>query len=198
MLRDIRPALVMMILMTVLLGLVYPLGMTGIAGAILPQQAAGSLQERDGKVIGSTLIGQNFTSDKYFQGRPSATTDTDPKDATKTVPSPYNAASSLASNLGPTSKVLVERVKEDIAKLGGSKDKPLPADMVTTSGSGLDPHISPANAALQIARVAKARGMPEERVRALVAAATEDRQFGVLGEVRINVLQLNLALDAAK
>ncbi|TWT15365.1 potassium-transporting ATPase subunit KdpC [Reyranella sp. CPCC 100927] len=198
MLRDIRPALVMMILMTVLLGLVYPLGMTGIAGAILPQQAAGSLQERDGKVIGSSLIGQNFTSDKYFQGRLSATTDTDPNDATKTVPSPYNAASSLASNLGPTSKALVERVQEDVAKRGGSKDKPLPADMVTTSGSGLDPHISPANAALQVARVAKARGMPEERVRALVAAATEDRQFGVLGEVRINVLQLNLALDAAK
>jgi len=198
MLRDIRPALVMMILMTVLLGLVYPLGMTGIAGVILPQEAAGSLKERDGKVIGSSLIGQNFTSDKYFQGRPSATTDTDPNDATKTVPAPYNAASSLASNLGPTSKALVDRVKEDVARLGGSKDKPVPADMVTTSGSGLDPHISPAAAALQVTRVAKARGLPEDRVRALVAAATEDRTFGVLGEPRVNVLQLNLSLDATK
>jgi len=198
MLRDIRPALVMMILMTVLTGLIYPLAMTGIAGVILPQEAGGSLTERNGKVIGSSLIGQNFTSDKYFQGRPSATTDTDPNDATKTVPAPYNAASSVASNLGPTSKALVDRVKEDVAKLGGSKDKPVPADMVTTSASGLDPHISPANAAAQVARVAKARGLSEERVRALVAAATEDRTFGVLGEPRVNVLQLNLALDAAK
>ncbi|HKU98916.1 MAG TPA: potassium-transporting ATPase subunit KdpC [Vineibacter sp.] len=198
MLRDIRPALVVMILMTVLLGLIYPLGMTGIAGVILPQEAGGSLMERGGKVIGSSLIGQSFTSDKYFQGRPSATTDTDPNDASKTVPSPYNAASSLASNLGPTSKALVDRIKEDVAKLGGSKDKPVPADMVTTSGSGLDPHISPAAAAMQIARIANARGLPEERVRALVAAATEDRTFGVLGEPRVNVLQLNLALDAAK
>ncbi len=198
MLRDIRPALVMMLLMTVLLGLVYPLGMTGIAGAIMPRQAKGSLIERDGKVIGSTLIGQSFTGDKYFHGRPSATTDADPNDATKTVPSPYNAASSLASNLGPTSKALVERVKEDVARLGGGKDKPVPADMVTTSGSGLDPHISPAAAALQVARVATARGLPEARVRALLAAATDERTFGVLGEPRVNVLQLNLALDALK
>ena len=197
MLRHLRPALVMMLLMTALTGLIYPLAMTGIAGAVFPQEAKGSLKERDGKVVGSSLIGQNFTSDKYFHGRPSATTDTDPNDSTKTVPAPYNAGASAASNLGPTSKALVERVKGDVEKLGGSKDKPVPTDMVTTSGSGLDPHITPAAAAFQVARVAKARGLPEDRVRALVAAATEERTLGLLGEPRVNVLLLNLSLDAA-
>jgi len=198
MLRHLRPALVMLLLMTALTGLIYPLAMTGIAGVVFPREAGGSLRERDGKVVGSVLIGQNFTSDKYFQGRPSATTDTDPNDSTKTVPAPYNAASSVGSNLGPTSKALVERVKGDVEKLGGSKDKPVPADMVTTSGSGLDPHITPAAAAFQVTRVAKARGLPEDRVRALVAAATEERTFGLLGEPRVNVLLLNLSLDAVK
>ncbi|HJQ57511.1 MAG TPA: potassium-transporting ATPase subunit KdpC [Vineibacter sp.] len=197
MLRHLRPALVMLLLMTVLTGLLFPLAMTGIAGVVLPKEAGGSLLQRDGKVVGSSLIGQSFTSDKYFHGRPSATTDTDPNDSTKTVLAPYNAANSLASNLGPTSKALVERVKGDVEKLGGSKDKPVPADMVTTSASGLDPHITPASAALQVARVAKARGLPEERVRALVAAATEERTVGLLGERRVNVLMLNLSLDAA-
>jgi K+-transporting ATPase ATPase C chain len=196
MLRHLRPALVMMLLMTALTGLIYPLAMTGIANVVFPYEAQGSLVARNGKVIGSALIGQNFAGDKYFHGRPSATTDAAPNDPSKTVSSPYNAASSLASNLGPTSKALVERVKEDVEKLGGGKDKPLPGDMVTTSGSGLDPHITPANAALQVPRVAKARNIPEDKVRTLVAAATEERTLGVLGESRVNVLQLNLALDA--
>ena len=196
MLRHLRPALVMLLLMTALTGLIYPLAMTGIANAVFLYEAKGSLIERNGKVIGSALIGQNFAEDRYFHGRPSATTGTDPDDPSRTVSSPYNAASSLASNLGPTSKALVERVKGDVEKLGGGKDRPVPVDMVTTSGSGLDPHITPANAALQVPRVAKTRGVPEDRVRALVAAATEDRTFGVLGEPRVNVLQLNLSLDA--
>lgn len=197
MLRHLRPAIVLLLLMTALTGLLYPLAMTGIAGMVLPRQAGGSLIERDGKVVGSSLIGQNFTGDRYFHGRPSATTDTDPNDPTRTVPAPYNAANSMGSNIGPTARSLVERVKADAEKLGGGKDKPLPADMVTTSGSGLDPHISPAAAAFQVSRVAKARGLPEDRVRALVAAATEGRTLGILGEPRVNVLKLNLALDAA-
>jgi K+-transporting ATPase ATPase C chain len=197
MLRHIRPAVVMIMLMTALLGLAYPLAMTGIAKAVFPREANGSLIERNGKVVGSSLIGQNFTSDGYFHGRPSATTGTDPNDSTKTIPAPYNAANSMGSNLGPTSRALVDRVKEDVEKLGGSRDKPVPADMVTTSASGLDPHISPAAAAFQVARVAKARNMPVGKVRALVAAATEDRTLGLLGEPRVNVLLLNLSLDMA-
>jgi K+-transporting ATPase ATPase C chain len=197
MVRHLRPAIVMLVLMTVLTGLVYPLGMTGIANAVFPNAARGSLKERDGKIIGSVLIGQNFTSDRYFHGRPSATTDTDPNDPSRTVPAPNNAANTMGSNAGPTAKSLVDRVKDEVEKLGGSREKPVPADMVTTSSSGLDPHISPAAAALQVPRVAKARGLPEERVRALVAAATEGRTLGILGEPRVNVLVLNLALDAA-
>ena len=196
MLRHIRASLVILVSMTVLLGLAYPLAMTGVSRALLPTQAAGSLIGQDGKVVGSSLIGQNFAEDRYFQGRPSATTDTDPKDATKTIPAPYNAANSAGSNLGPTSKALVDRVQEDVGKLGGAADKPVPVDLVTTSGSGLDPHISPAAAVWQVAAVAKARNLPEAEVQKLVAQYTEGRVFGILGEPRVNVLKLNLALDA--
>jgi K+-transporting ATPase ATPase C chain len=199
MLRQIRPAIVLLVLMTVLTGLVYPLGMTGIASVLFPRQAAGSLIERDGKILGSSLIGQNFADPKYFSGRPSATTDADPNDATKTVPAPYNAANSVGSNLGPTSKSLVERVAGDAEKLrADNPGAPVPVDLVTTSASGLDPHITPAAAAFQVARIAKARGLPEAKVRDLVAGATEGRTLGIIGEPRVNVLQLNMALDAAK
>lgn len=196
MLRHIRASIVILLLMTALLGLAYPLAMVGVAGAAFPDQATGSLVEQNGKVVGSRLIGQNFTADHYFQGRPSATTDADPNDSTKTIPAPYNAANSAGSNLAPTSKALVDRVKEDVEKLGGSPGKPVPVDLVTTSGSGLDPHISPEAAAWQVARVAKARNMPEGDLQRLVSQYTEGRMFGLLGEPRVNVLRLNLALDA--
>jgi K+-transporting ATPase ATPase C chain len=198
MLSQIRPAIVLIVLMTVLTGLVYPLAMTGLAQVLFPHQAAGSLIEKDGKVIGSELIGQNFTDAKYFHGRPSATTDTDPNDSTKTVPAPYNAGNSGGSNAGPTSKSLIERVQGDVDTLKKENGGSIPVDLVTTSASGLDPNITPAAAEFQVARVAKARNLPEERVRALVADATEDRFLGILGEKRVNVLKLNLALDAAK
>jgi K+-transporting ATPase ATPase C chain len=198
MLNQIRPAIVLIVLMTVLTGLAYPLAMTGIAQVLFPHQASGSLIERDGKVIGSELIGQNFTDAKYFHGRPSATTDTDPNDSTKTVPAPYNAGNSGGSNAGPTSKSLIERVQGDVDTLKKENGGPIPVDLVTTSASGLDPNITPAAAEFQVPRVAKARNLPEERVRALVADATEDRFLGILGEKRVNVLKLNLALDAAK
>ena len=198
MLSQIRPAIVLIVLMTVLTGLVYPLAMTGLAQVLFPHQAAGSLIEKDGKVIGSELIGQNFTDAKYFHGRPSATTDTDPNDSTKTVPAPYNAGNSGGSNAGPTSKSLIERVQGDVDTLKKENGGSIPVDLVTTSASGLDPNITPAAAEFQVARVAKARNFPEERVRALVAGATEDRFLGILGEARINVLKLNLALDAVK
>jgi K+-transporting ATPase ATPase C chain len=196
MLNQIRPALVMVVAMTILTGLVYPLAITGIAEAVFPVQARGSLIERDGKVVGSALIGQAFTEAKYFHGRPSATTDTDPSDSTKTVPAPYNAASSGGSNLGPTSKALAARVHDDVAALGLPAGTKVPADLVTTSGSGLDPDISPAAAALQVPRVAAARGLPAAEVAKLVADATEGRTLGLLGEPRVNVLRLNLVLDA--
>lgn len=192
MLRHFRASVVMLVLMTALLGIAYPLAMVGVAGAAFPGQAAGSLVVKDGKVVGSSLIGQSFTGESYFHGRPSATTDTDPADSTKTVAAPYNAANSMGSNLGPTSKALVDRVKEDADKFG----KGVPVDLVTTSGSGLDPDISPQAAAWQVARVARARGLPEAEVQALVARHTEGRTYGLLGETRVNVLQLNLALDA--
>jgi potassium-transporting ATPase KdpC subunit len=192
MLRHFRASIAMLLSMTVLLGLLYPLAMVALTGAVFPGQANGSLIVRDGKVIGSTLIGQNFTAEGYFHGRPSATVDTDPADATKTVSAPYNAANSSGSNLGPTSKALIDRVKEDADKLG----KGVPVDLVTTSGSGLDPDISPAAAAWQVARVAKARNMPEADLQRLVAQHTKGRMYGLLGEPRVNVLQLNLALDA--
>jgi len=176
---------VIFLLMTVLLGIGYPLAMVGVAGAAFPEQAAGSLIVRDGKVVGSSLIGQNFTEDRYFQGRPSATAD-----------APYNAAGSGGSNFGPTSKALADRVREDVQNLGGGQDRPVPTDLATASGSGLDPHISPAAAAWQVARVAKARNMPEADLQRLVGQYTEGRMFGLLGEPRVNVLKLNLALDA--
>jgi potassium-transporting ATPase KdpC subunit len=198
MLKEVRPAIVILVLLTLITGLAYPLAMTAIAGVIFPKQAEGSLIERDGKVVGSALIGQEFKEDKYFHGRPSATTAPDPADSTKTVPAPYNAANSSGSNLGPTSKALNDRVKEDVDKLKAENSSaPVPIDLVTTSGSGLDPDISPEGALFQVPRVAKARQMPEDRVRQLVTENTAGRLGGLLGEPRVNVLALNLALDAA-
>ncbi len=199
MLREIRPAVVMILAMTVLTGLVYPLAMTGIAQTLFPYQAKGSLIEKDKKVIGSASLGQNFTRPDYFHGRPSATTDVDPKDPTKTVPAPYNAANSSGSNLGPTSKALVERIQGDVEKLKvENPGAAVPIDLVTTSASGLDPDISPAAALFQVPRVAKARNVDESQVRHLVLLNTEIRMFGFLGEPKVNVLQLNMALDALK
>ena len=198
MLREIRPAIVLVIALTLITGLVYPLVMTGIAGVLFPSQAQGSLVEVDGKVVGSSLIGQQFTSDKYFHGRPSATTAPDPNDATKTVSAPYNAANSGGSNLGPTNKALVDRVKADVDKL--KQENPsaaVPIDLVTTTGSGLDPDISPAAALFQVPRVAKARNRSEDQVRQLVNDHVDGRFLGLLGEPRVNVLALNMALDAA-
>ncbi|HEV3160558.1 MAG: K(+)-transporting ATPase subunit C [Xanthobacteraceae bacterium] len=196
MLRQIRPALVVLVALTLITGLAYPLAMTGIAQLLFPRQAQGSLIERNGTVVGSELIGQVFESDKYFHGRPSATTAPDPNDATKTVPAPYNAANSGGSNLGPSNKALVDRVQGDMDKLKQENaSAPVPADLVTTSASGLDPHISPEAALFQVPRIAKARNVPEDRIRQLVADHTERRLFGLLGEPRVNVLLLNLALD---
>jgi potassium-transporting ATPase KdpC subunit len=195
MLREIRPAIVMVIVFTIVTGIAYPLAMTGIAQLIFPAQANGSLIERDGKVVGSALIGQPFADAKYFHGRPSATTDTDPNDSTKTVPAPYNAQNSSGSNLGPTSKALIDRVKGDVAKLKAENNKPIPVDLTTTSASGLDPDITPAAAAFQIPRIAKARNVPESVIVELVEQHTTGRTLGVLGEPRVNVLELNLALD---
>ena len=196
MLREIRPAILVLVALTLITGLAYPLAMTGIAQVIFPYQAQGSMIERNGTVVGSTLIGQEFDNDKYFHGRPSATTATDPNDSTKTIAAPYNAANSGASNLGPSNKALIDRVKGDIDKL--QKENPsaaVPIDLVTTSASGLDPDISPEAALFQVPRIAKARNLPEDRVRQLVNDHTEGRLFGLLGEPRVNVLQINLALD---
>jgi K+-transporting ATPase ATPase C chain len=196
MLKEIRPAIVILVALTLITGLAYPLAMTGIAGVIFPSQAQGSLIERDGKVVGSALIGQVFTKDEYFHGRPSATVAPDPADATKTVPAPYNAANSGGSNLGPTNQALIDRVKEDVTKLKAENPSAeVPIDLVTTSASGLDPDISPAAALFQVPRVAKARNLPEDRLRQLVNEHTEGRLLGLLGEPRVNVLALNLALD---
>jgi potassium-transporting ATPase KdpC subunit len=195
MLSQIRPAIVMIVLFTALTGVVYPLAITGIAQVAMRSRADGSLIAKDGVIVGSALIGQNFTSDKYFHGRPSATSAPDPKDPTRTVDAPYNAANSAGSNLGPTSQKLVDRVKGDIEALGGSPDNPVPGDAVTTSASGLDPHISPAYALLQVSRVAAARGLAEDQVRELVARRTEQPFLGFIGETRVNVLMLNLDLD---
>lgn len=193
--RHLRPALVLIALFTLLTGLALPLGLVGVGSAAFPRQAGGSLVERDGRVVGSALIGQAFASDRYFHPRPSATTAADPADPSKQVPAPYNAAASLASNLAPTSRALLERVREAAAEAGPA---PIPADAVTTSGSGLDPHVSPETARRQVVRVAAARGLPEERVHALVDARTEGRLLGLIGEPRVNVLLLNLDLDAAR
>jgi K+-transporting ATPase ATPase C chain len=198
MLRQIRPAIVLLVLMTVLTGLAYPLAVTGIAKVLFPHQAGGSLIENDKRIIGSELIGQNFANSKYFHGRPSATTDTDPNDSAKTIPAPYNAGNSGGSNAGPTSKALIERVQGDVERLKKEDNRPIPVDLVTTSASGLDPDITPAAAEFQVPRVAASRNLPVERVRALVAQATQDRFLGVFGEPRVNVLKLNLALDALR
>lgn len=200
MLQHFRPALVMLVLFTVLTGLVYPFAMTGIATAFFPSQAGGSLiLDKGGVIVGSSLIGQAVTSDRYFQPRPSATSAPDPKDASKTVDAPYNAANSTGSNLGPTSQALVDRVKASVeAKHTSGWQEPIPADAVTTSASGLDPHVSPQYALAQVAGVAKARGLDEAQVTALVEAKTEGRFLGILGEPRVNVLALNLALDQLK
>ena len=198
MLREIRPAIIVLLGLTVITGLIYPLVMTGIAGLLFPYQAQGSLIEKDGKVIGSALIGQDFESDRYFHGRPSATTGPDPNDPSKTVAQPYNAVNSMGSNLGPTNKALIDRVSADVAKLKQENPSmPVPIDLVTTSGSGLDPEISPAAALFQVPRVAKARNMAEDSVRRLVNEHIQGRTLGLLGEPRVNVLALNLALDGA-
>ncbi|QCI65155.1 potassium-transporting ATPase subunit KdpC [Phreatobacter stygius] len=199
MIAHLRPACVLLALFTVLTGLVYPLAITGIAQAVLPSQANGSLIVRDGKVVGSELIGQSFTSQRYFHPRPSATSAADPQDATKTVDAPYNAAASTGSNLGPLTGKLVDRVKADIETLrAAGVQGPIPPDAVTTSGSGLDPHITPENALTQVGRVAAARNLPADRVRQLVEAQVEGRALGLVGERRVNVLRLNLALDALR
>ncbi|HXY99356.1 MAG TPA: K(+)-transporting ATPase subunit C [Stellaceae bacterium] len=197
MLNQIRPAVLMIVGFTIITGIAYPLAITGIAELVFPRQSHGSLVVRDGTVLGSELIGQEFTQDKYFHGRPSATTEPDPKDPSKTVSVAYAADNSAGSNLGPTSKALVDRVKDDAARLAAENPSaPVPVDLVTTSASGLDPDITPAGALFQVPRVAKARGLPEERVRRLVETHTEERFLGILGEPHVNVLKLNLALDA--
>ena len=199
MLKEIRPALVILFALTVITGLAYPLAMTGVAGVLFPAQASGSLVEQDGKVIGSALVGQNFTSEKYFHGRPSATMTPDPKDPSKTIEAPYNAANSGGSNLGPTSKALAERLKGDVDKLKEENPgAPVPVDLVTTSASGLDPDISPEAASFQVSRIAKARGLAEGQIQGLIQSRIQGRFLGLLGESRVNVLELNIALDRIK
>ena len=198
MLKEIRPAIVMIVLLSAITGVVYPYAVTGAARVLFPSQAAGSLIEKDGKVIGSRLIGQNFTGDQYFHGRPSATTDTDPNDPTKTVSVPYKADASTGSNYGPTSKALMDRVKGDVDTLKAGSDAPVPVDLVTASASGLDPDVTPAGALFQAERVAKARNLPVEKVKDLIAAHVQGRTAGILGEPHVNVLELNLALDDMK
>jgi K+-transporting ATPase ATPase C chain len=196
MVREIRAALVILVVLTAITGLIYPLAITGMAGVLFPAQARGSLIERDGKVIGSALIGQAFVGETYFHGRPSATTAPDPSDSTRTVGAPYNAANSGGSNLGPTSKALAERLAGDVDRLG--QENPgtaVPADLVTTSASGLDPDISPEAALFQVPRIARERGLSEARLRELVASRIQGRFLGLLGEPRVNLLDLNIALD---
>ena len=196
MLKELRPAIVVLVLLTLLTGLAYPLAMTGIAKIVFPYQAAGSLIEKDGKIVGSALIGQDFTTDRYFHGRPSATLGPDPNDPSKSVAAPYNAANSMGSNLGPTNKALIDRIAAGTQKL--KQENPsaaVPIDLVTTSGSGLDPDITPQAAYFQVQRIAKARNLPEDVLNDLIAGNTAERSLGLLGEPHINVLALNLALD---
>jgi len=196
MLTELRPAIVLAVLLTAITGLAYPLGMTGLTGIAFPNRAQGSPVERNGVLVGSELIGQVFTSDRYFHGRPSATTATDPNDSTKTVSAPYNAANSAGANLGPTNKALIERVRGDMERAKAQNGPAqVPVDLVTTSASGLDPDISPEGALFQVTRVARARGLPEDRVSRLVNDHTQGRTLGFLGDPRVNVLALNLALD---
>jgi K+-transporting ATPase ATPase C chain len=199
MLKELRPALVVLIGLTLITGLLYPLAITGFARLLFPTQAQGSLIMQDGKVVGSALLGQPFNDPKYFHGRPSATTAPDPQDSSKTVEAPYNAVNSGGSNLGPTSKALSDRITADVERLKAENPSaPVPIDLVTTSGSGLDPDISPDAAYFQVPRVAKARGLPPERLRALVESQIQGRTLGLFGEPRVNVLKLNLALDAIR
>ena len=196
MLNHLRPAIVLLGAFTILTGVAYPFAMTGIAQVAFPTQANGSLVEQDGRIIGSSIMGQNFASDRYFQSRPSATVGPDPADSSKSISVPYNAANSGGSNYGPTSKALIERVKADVeARKAQNPSQPVPMDLVTTSASGLDPDLSPEAALFQVERVAKARGLPADKVRALVDRTVEPRTFGLLGEPRVNLLALNLALD---
>jgi len=196
MLKEIRPALLLLLLLTLITGVIYPLGITGLAQALFPHQANGNLIIKDGVVIGSELIGQNFTSEKYFHGRPSVTTGTDAQG--NSVAQPYNAANSAGSQLGATSKALVDRVTADSAALRAENPStPVPVDLVTTSASGFDPDITPAAALFQVPRVAKARGLSEDQVRQLVQDHIEGRYLGLIGEPHVNVLKLNMALDAA-
>ena len=198
MIKQILPATLLTLLLTLLLGLGYPLAMTGIAGTLFPNQAHGSLMEKNGTVVGSSLIGQAFDRPDYFHPRPSATTTADPADAAKTVPAPYNAANSMGSNAAPSSKAYMESTQALVDQLKAENPDariPVPVDLVTASGSGLDPHVSPASIEYQLPRVAKARHVAETELRTLVASRTEGRVFGILGEARVNVLKLNLALD---
>jgi K+-transporting ATPase ATPase C chain len=196
MLNEVRPAIIMLIVLTLITGLAYPLAMTGVAVTLFPKNAHGSLIERDGKVVGWALIGQEFKSERYFHGRPSVTLGSDPADPSRSVVQPYNAANSMGSNLGPTNKALATRVAEEVNRLKQENpNMPVPVDLVTTTGSGLDPDISPEAAFFQVPRVAKARGLPEERLRQLIEAHVEQRVLGALGEPRVNALLLNLALD---
>ena len=196
MVQHLRAAVAMILAFTLLTGVLYPLAITGIGWVMLHEESLGSLIVKDGKVIGSSLVGQAFASDKYFHPRPSATSGPDPSDPSKTVDAPYNAAASTGSNLGPITQKLLDRVKGDVEVLRAQGvEGPIPVDAVTASASGLDPDISPETAYLQVPRVAKSRALPDDRVRALVTSQIEDRALGILGEPHVNVLSLNLALD---